>query len=49
MKLARGDTLVVASHNTGKVREIDELLAPFGLHVAGAAELGLRRAGRNRD
>jgi XTP/dITP diphosphohydrolase len=41
MKLARGDTLVVASHNKGKVREIDELLAPFGFMVKGAAELGL--------
>jgi len=41
MKLARGDALVVASHNKGKVREIEELLAPFGFAVKGAAELGL--------
>lgn len=41
MKLARGDALVVASHNKGKVREIEELLAPFGFDVRGAAELGL--------
>ncbi|HEX4303615.1 MAG TPA: RdgB/HAM1 family non-canonical purine NTP pyrophosphatase [Rhizomicrobium sp.] len=41
MKLARGDTLVVASHNQGKVREIRELLAPFGLHVIGAGDLEL--------
>jgi len=41
MKLARGATLVVASHNAGKVREIAELLAPHGLDVRGAAELGL--------
>jgi XTP/dITP diphosphohydrolase len=41
MKLAAGDTLVVASHNQGKVREIRELLAPFRLHVVGANELGL--------
>ena len=41
MKLARGDVLVVASHNKGKVREIEELLAPFGFDVRGAAELGL--------
>ena len=41
MKLRRGDTLVVASHNQGKVREIRELLSPFGLHVVGANELGL--------
>lgn len=41
MKLARGDALVVASHNKGKVREIEELLVPFGFAVKGAAELGL--------
>ncbi len=41
MKLPRGTTLVVASHNQGKVREIKELLAPFAIKVLGAAELGL--------
>ena len=41
MKLARGDALVVASHNKGKVREIEDLLAPFGFDVRGAAALGL--------
>lgn len=41
MKLARGSTLVVASHNKGKVREILDLLKPFGVAVKGAAELGL--------
>ncbi|MGZ5997798.1 MAG: RdgB/HAM1 family non-canonical purine NTP pyrophosphatase [Rhizomicrobium sp.] len=41
MKLRAGDTLVVASHNQGKVREIRELLTPFRLHVVGANELGL--------
>jgi XTP/dITP diphosphohydrolase len=41
MKLARGEVLVVASHNPGKLREIVELLAPFDLKIKGAAELGL--------
>lgn len=41
MKLRAGETLVVASHNQGKVREIRELLAPFRLHVVGANELEL--------
>ena len=41
MRLARGDTLVLASHNPGKVREIDELLAPYGIAVKSVAELGL--------
>lgn len=36
-----GDTLVIASHNAGKVREIAELLAPFGAEVISAGELGL--------
>ncbi|MBB4266331.1 RdgB/HAM1 family non-canonical purine NTP pyrophosphatase [Roseospira visakhapatnamensis] len=36
------DTLVVASHNPGKVREIAALLAPFGLaRVVAAGDLGL--------
>lgn len=41
MKLPKGATLVVASHNKGKVREIFDLLAPFGIAVKGAGELGL--------
>ncbi len=41
MKLARGDTLVIASHNPGKVREIRELLKPFALKIVGADALGL--------
>ncbi|MBS0276652.1 MAG: RdgB/HAM1 family non-canonical purine NTP pyrophosphatase [Proteobacteria bacterium] len=41
MKLPRGSSLVLASHNTGKLREIAELVAPFGLNVKSAGELGL--------
>ncbi len=41
MKLSRGDALVIASHNPGKVREIEELLAPLGVRPIGAAALGL--------
>lgn len=33
--------LVVASHNPGKVREIAELLAPYGIEASPAATLGL--------
>ena len=40
-KLTSGQTLVVASHNEGKVREIRDLLAPFGLKTVSAAELNL--------
>jgi XTP/dITP diphosphohydrolase len=35
------DTLVIASHNPGKVREIAELIEPFGVAVKSAGELGL--------
>jgi len=41
VKLSRGATLIVASHNHGKVREIKALLGPHGIHAVGAAELGL--------
>jgi XTP/dITP diphosphohydrolase len=41
MKLAHGSTLLVASHNQGKVGEIAALLSPYGILVRGAAELGL--------
>ena len=40
-RLDRGTRLVVASHNPGKVREILELVAPYGLSVVSAGELGL--------
>jgi len=33
--------IVVASHNEGKVREIRDLLAPFGIETVSAGELGL--------
>jgi len=39
--LTGGRRLVVASHNSGKVREIGELLRPFGLNIVSAGELGL--------
>jgi XTP/dITP diphosphohydrolase len=40
-RLVPGTRLVVASHNPGKVREILDLVAPHGLSVVSAAELGL--------
>ena len=36
-----GGPLVIASHNSGKVREIRDLLDPLGAEVISAAELGL--------
>jgi XTP/dITP diphosphohydrolase len=40
-KVRHGERLVIASHNPGKVREIDALLAPYGIETLGAGALGL--------
>src|SRR3954468_8948985 len=40
-RIKAGERLVVASHNTGKVVEIEALLDPFGVKTIGAAALGL--------
>ena len=39
--LRRGDRIVIASHNEGKVRELGELLAPFDIVCVSAGSLGL--------
>ncbi len=36
-----GGSLVIASHNSGKVREIRDLLEPLGAMIVAAADLGL--------
>ncbi|MCJ7599431.1 MAG: RdgB/HAM1 family non-canonical purine NTP pyrophosphatase [Methyloceanibacter sp.] len=41
LTLKAGTRLVIASHNKGKVREMGELLAPFGIETISVAELGL--------
>ncbi len=38
---AIGPKLVIATHNVGKLREIRELLAPYGIECVSAAELDL--------
>ena len=40
-QLQRGDKLVVASHNPGKVWEIKQLIAPYGLDAISASDLNL--------
>ena len=40
-RLRRGDRLVLASHNPGKLREIEALVVPFGVSVVSAGTLGL--------
>jgi len=41
IKLKAGMRLVIASHNPGKVREINALLAPYGIDTVPAGELDL--------
>lgn len=41
LKLERGQKLVVATHNAGKLREFKTLLEPFGLELVSAGELDL--------
>lgn len=48
-KLDHGSTLIVASHNQGKVREIRDLLAPFGITVRSAGELDLPEPEETED
>lgn len=40
-KLVRGERLVVASHNPGKLVEIADLVRPYGLDVVSAGALGV--------
>ena len=40
-KARDGETLVIATHNAGKLREINELVAPYGFIAVSAGELGL--------
>jgi XTP/dITP diphosphohydrolase len=40
-QLSKGMKLVVASHNPGKVWEINQLIQPYGLDAVSAGELGL--------
>lgn len=40
-RLAHGTKLVLASHNPGKLREIEDLVRPFGIDVVSAGRLGL--------
>lgn len=41
MRSILGQTLVVASHNEGKLREFAGLMAPFGIQAKSAKEFGL--------
>ena len=40
-KARDGETLVIATHNLGKLREIRELVAPYGFDAVSVGDLGL--------
>lgn len=40
LRLKRGDSLVVATHNKGKLWEIQQLLNPYGVTAVAAGDLG---------
>ena len=41
MRMFEGERLLVATHNPGKLREIDDLVRPLGIATVSAAELDL--------
>lgn len=47
MTRALGDTLVIATHNAGKLREMSALLAPYGLTCKSAGDFGLTEPEEN--
>nr|WP_319248785.1 RdgB/HAM1 family non-canonical purine NTP pyrophosphatase [uncultured Celeribacter sp.] len=49
MRKFDGEKLVLASHNKGKLREISELLAPFGIEVISAGDLGFEEPEETED
>ncbi|MDO5631896.1 MAG: RdgB/HAM1 family non-canonical purine NTP pyrophosphatase [Paracoccus sp. (in: a-proteobacteria)] len=49
MRRLSGEKLVVATHNAGKLEEIRAMLAPFGVDVTSAGELGLDEPEETED
>jgi XTP/dITP diphosphohydrolase len=43
------EKLVIASHNQGKLREIKALVAPFGIEVLSAGDLGVEEPEETED
>lgn len=41
MRSLKGEKVVIATHNKGKLEEFREILAPFGVNAVSAGELGL--------
>ncbi len=49
MRKFDGQELVLASHNKGKLQEISEMLAPYGIKVSSAADHGLEEPVEDQD
>ena len=49
MRKFAGEKLVIASHNAGKLREIADLVAPFGMTAIAAGDLGLQEPEETED
>ena len=49
MRKFSGDTLLVATHNKGKLEEIAHLLKPYGVSVTGAGEMNLPEPEETED
>ena len=49
MRRFDGKRLLVATHNAGKLEEMRALLAPYGVEVVGAAEMGLAEPVETED
>lgn len=49
MRRFDGDKLVIASHNSGKIREIRTLLEPFGVKILSAGDFGLTEPEETED
>ncbi len=49
MRVFTGRRLLVATHNTGKLEEIADLLKPYGIACVSAAEMGLPEPEETED
>jgi len=49
MRKFSGDTLLVATHNRGKLEEIAKLLEPFGISVVSAGDMNLPEPAETED
>ncbi len=49
MRRFNGNTLIIASHNAGKLREISKLVLPFGVSPKFAGDFGLKEPDETED